>query len=80
MQYTLRGISKGLDLAVRERARREGKSLNEVAIAALAEGLGLAGERTPRRNLDDIAGTWKKDAAVEKAIADQHRVDPDLWK
>lgn len=79
MQYTLRGIPKTLDLAVRERARREGKSLNEVAIAALAEGLGLAGAREPRRNLDDVAGTWKKDAALEKALADQDRIDPDLW-
>ena len=31
-----------------------------------------------RRNLGDIAGTWKADKAVETAIAAQDRVDEDL--
>ena len=80
MQYTIRGIPKALDVAIRERARRYGKSLNQVAVEALAEGLGVSGAKTPKRSLEGIAGTWKKDAAAEKAIAEQDRVDPTLWK
>jgi hypothetical protein len=80
MQYTLRGIPPSLDVAIRERARMEGKSLNQVAVEALADGLGLAGARKARRSVDDISGTWTKDAAVDKAIAEQDRVDPTLWK
>jgi hypothetical protein len=80
MQYSIRGIPKALDDAIRERARAEGKSLNEVALEALADGLGLGPDDIVRRDLSDIAGTWKPDPAAEKAIAEQHRIDADLWR
>ena len=79
-QYTLRGIPAALDAAIRERARSEGKSLNAVAVAAIAQGLGLGQEHVVRRDLTDIAGTWRRDAAVEAALAAQDKVDKDLWK
>lgn len=80
MQYTLRGISKALDVVLRERAKREGKSLNQVAIEMLVESAGLSGARPVRRSLDDVAGTWQKDVAVERALEEQDRVDPELWR
>lgn len=80
MQYTIRGVPASVDDALRARARAEGKSLNEAAIDALAEGSGIVREPRKRRNLDDIAGTWKADQAVESALADQDRVDRDLWR
>ena len=80
MQYTVRGVPKAVDEALRRRARVEGKSLNEVAIEALAEGLGLGTEPVIRRDLGDIAGTWETDAAVEAALAAQDKVDEALWK
>jgi hypothetical protein len=80
MQYTIRDVPPHLDVELRERARREGKSLNRIALEALAAGLGLAETMAPRRSLDDVAGTWKKDAAVETALADQDRVDPTMWE
>jgi hypothetical protein len=80
MQYTIRGIPPAIDSAVRERARAEGKSLNEVAVEALADGLGLGEADVVRRDLSDVVGTWKREAAVEAALAAQDRVDEDLWK
>lgn len=80
MQYTVRGIPPAIDEAIRERARAEGKSLNEVAVEALADGLGLGDEDVVRRDLSDVVGTWRKDAAVEAALAAQDRIDRDLWK
>lgn len=80
MQYTMRGIPPALDAAIRERARQEGKSLNEVAVSALAQGLGFNGERIVRRDLSDVAGTWRRDAGLEAALAAQDQVDEDLWK
>ncbi len=80
MQYTIRAIPPEVDQAVRERARAEGKSLNEVAVEALAEGLGVSGEARVRRDLSDVAGTWKTEAAVEAALSAQDEVDEDLWK
>ena len=80
MQYTIRGIPPALDAALRERARAAGKSLNEAAIDALAEGTGLIGAPRKRRDFSDIAGTWKEDKALEAALAAQDQVDEDLWE
>ncbi len=80
MQYTIRGIPVAVDQALRERARAADKSLNEAAIEALAEGAGVAGAPRKRRDLGDIAGTWKTDKAVDSALAAQDRVDKDLWR
>jgi predicted nucleic acid-binding protein len=80
MQYTLRGIPAAVDNALRARARAAGKSLNEAAVDALAEASGIAGGRRKRRDLGDIARTWKADKAVAAVLADQDRVDEDLWR
>jgi hypothetical protein len=80
MQYTLRGIPPAVDEAVRARSKAEGRSLNDVAIAALGEGVGLGAEDVIRRDLSDISGTWKREAAVEAALAAQDQVDEELWR
>jgi hypothetical protein len=80
MQYTLRGIPRSLDAAVRERARVEGRSLNDVAVEAMSEGLGLGSSGQVKRDLSDVAGSWKKESAVDAALAAQDRIDPDDWK
>jgi hypothetical protein len=80
MQYTLRGIPAAVDEALRARASAESKSLNEAAVEALAEGLGLGDEDVVRRDLSDIVGTWRKEAAVEAALAAQDQIDKALWK
>ena len=80
MQYTIRGIPQAIDNALRARARADGKSLNETAVDALAEGTGVAGAPRKRRDLGDVAGTWKADKALESALAAQDRVDEDLWR
>jgi hypothetical protein len=80
MQYSVRGIPPEVDRAIRERAKVLGKSLNEVAILALAEGVGLGSERVVRRDLEGIAGTWRRETSVERALAAQDEVDEALWK
>ena len=80
MQYTIRNVPRVLDEALRRAARERGKSLNEVAIEALARGAGVAGERDRQRNLGDIAGTWRKDPAFDSALAAQDTVDEEMWR
>lgn len=80
MQYTLRNVPLKLDEALRLRARAERKSLNEVAIEALSEAVGLSGAPLRRRDLSDVRGTWVEDPAVEEALADQRKIDPELWR
>ncbi|MER2562757.1 MAG: hypothetical protein ABTQ32_18670 [Myxococcaceae bacterium] len=81
MQYTIRRVPKEVDRALRERAQRRNLSVNEAALEAMAEGLGID-TATPlkRRSLSDLAGAWVKDKAVDAALADQRRIDAALWK
>jgi len=79
MQYTIRGVPPSVDAAIRRRATATGTSLNRAANDALAEGAGVGIERR-RRDLNDIAGTWKRDRAIEAALAAQDEVDEALWR
>jgi hypothetical protein len=80
MQYTLRNVPASVDALLRRRARAEGKSLNEVALDALVRGVGLGEQPLKQRDLADVAATWRADKASDEALADQRRVDPDLWR
>jgi plasmid stability protein len=80
MQYTIRNVPDTLDEALRRAARERGKSLNEVAIEALARGAGVTGNRRRQRDLGDIAGTWRKDTAFNSALAAQDTIDEEMWR
>jgi plasmid stability protein len=79
-QYTLRDIPPALDRALRERAEREGKSLNQVAREALRRGIGLPEQEQVSHDLDHVIGTWKDDPAFDEAISLQDTVDPEAWR
>jgi hypothetical protein len=79
MQYTIRNIPEYLDASLRSSAQEQGKSLNEVAIAALIRGAGLGEGSHRRRDLRDIAGSWRKDPAFDAAIAAQNTIDESMW-
>ena len=74
-----REVPNSLD-AARRRAKEQGKSLNEVAIEALARGIVVSGERRRQRDLRDIAGTWHSDRALDHALGAQDTVDKELWQ
>ena len=80
MQYTIRNIPRALDAMLRDRAKKEGKSLNEIVIEALARAMGFSQEAVPHRDLSGFAGTWVEDPEFDRAIEDQDRIDEDLWR
>lgn len=80
MQYTIRGIPPNVDRALRERAARERKSLNEVAVEMLLRALGLDAVSTPLRSLDDVEGSWVSEPEVDAALDAQRVVDSEMWK
>jgi hypothetical protein len=80
MQYTIRNIPKAVDEALRRRAKRERKALNQVAVEALTEGLGVPPQGAPRRSVRDLMGARPRDAALEAALDAQRRVEPELWR
>lgn len=79
MQYTIRNVPDYLDATLRSSAHEQGKSLNDVAIEALARGAGLKERPTRQRDLRDIAGTWQDDPAFSDAIAAQDTIDEAMW-
>jgi hypothetical protein len=80
MQYTIRNVPRTLDEALRRAVRERGKSLNEVAIEALARGAGVTGDRSKQRDLSDIAGAWRNDLAFDSALAAQDSIDEEMWR
>ena len=79
-QYTIRGVPARVGTRLRERARAEGRSLNSVAVEALARGLGVGDVEVRYTDLDDLAGTWVPDPEFDRVVAEMDRVDEELWK
>jgi hypothetical protein len=79
-QYTIRNVPKVVDRALRRSADRQAKSLNEVAVEALARGAGVEREASEHHDVDFLFGSWVEDLAVDRALADQRAIDEDLWK
>jgi plasmid stability protein len=78
-QYTIRGVPASVDRALRARARRAGRSLNDVMLEALRASVGEGTDPCPHEDLDDLIGTWEEDAAFDAAVREQDRVDTALW-
>ena len=79
-QYTIRAVPPAIDRALRRRAKLEDKSLNAVAVEALARGLELDARLVEHTDLDALVGSWQEDKAFDRAIADFERVDEEAWK
>lgn len=81
---TLRGIDEKTADALKERAKREGTSVNAVTLRLLRESLGL--DKKSRTviydDLDHLAGTWSREEAAEfeRNTAVFEKVDEDIWK
>ena len=81
---TIRGIDNEIAKALKERAKKEGASINSIVLRIVKEALGL--EKKKRTiiytDLDHLAGTWdKKDyAEFQRKIADFETIDKNIWK
>jgi plasmid stability protein len=79
MQYTIRNLPPELDKALKARAKSTGKSVNQVALEALAMSVGQVPRR---RGLRGMPGRWSKVEAAEldRFLASHRTIDPELWK
>lgn len=81
IQYTIRGVPDHVDNFLRQRARGSGKSLNEMALAALMETCGNASQSHRFHDLDDLSGTWVEGAeGFDAAMATLRQTEPDIWR
>jgi len=79
-QYTVRGVPPEVDRVLREKCRREGRSLNDVVLEALRSSVLPPGALAERRDLDDLAGTWVEVPEFDAAIEEQSRIDKAAWR
>ena len=87
MTITLRNLPTEVERAIREKAKKEGLSLNRTVAKLLAEATGRGKTRPKKRvvhhDLDYLAGKWTKEEADEfDAFLKEHRswIDPKDWK
>ena len=81
IQYTIRGVPDHVDNLLRRKARSSGKSLNEMALAALIETCGDSDLSTRHHDLDDLSGSWVENAkGFDEAMVSLRRTDPEIWK
>lgn len=80
MTLTLANLPDELNDALHEKARVEGKSVDQVAVEAIHTGLGLAGPGK-RRNLSDFAGSLSADdaAVIEATVREMDNTDLRSW-
>ena len=79
-QYTIRSIPSTLDDALRQRAKKENKSLNTVVIESLMQNLELDSKPIRHHDLDFLINSWQEDPEFDKAQADHQIIDEEMWK
>ena len=79
-QYTIRNIPDEVDRILRRRSKLTGKSFNQVAVEALANGSGTSLRR--KRDLSFLIGSFGETEAkrIDQEIAAQRKIDRELWK
>ena len=77
IQYTIRGVPREVDRALRQRAAHLKKSLNQLIVEELTAA--MLGER-PRADFSDLVGRWAPDASFDEILAAQRQIDWDKWK
>ena len=81
-QITLRGIEDRVEQKIRELARRDNKSINQVIKEIIHKEFGK-GEQKPRAAaLKQLAGGWDLKQAYDFKIAIKscEQIDEDMWK
>ena len=79
VQYTLRGIPREVDQALRKKARERKVSLNQLLVDELINASGTSANRR-YRSLKQVVGRWKEDPEFDRVLEDQRRIDWNLWR
>ena len=77
VQYTVRGVPREVDRALRARAASRHQSLNQVILEELTES--TLGARS-RADFSDLVGRWTPDPGFDEILAAQRQIDWDKWK
>jgi hypothetical protein len=77
VQYTVRGVPKEVDRALRAKAAQLKISLNQVVVNELTRAtIGHA----RKADFSSLVGQWTPDPEFDDIIASQRQIDWDKWK
>jgi len=79
MQYTIRGVPREVDKALRRKAKQRGISLNRLLVEELSAA-GGGGKPQRLRSLADLGGVWQDDPEFDRILREQRQIDRALWK
>ena len=82
---TIRGVDPELAKILKATATTQGKSVNQLVLDILKEGLGLKKEKKYTReydDLNDLFGRWSEDEfqRIQSKINQERQIDQDLWR
>ena len=77
VQYTIRGVPREVDRALRQKAARRRQSLNQVILDELTQ---ASIGRLRRADFSDLTGRWIPDSGFDDTLAAQREIDWDQWK
>ena len=82
---TLRNVPAPIDHAIRNKAKKQGVSINKALIQLLEEHLGEKTAQTGHarfHDLDALAGSWSNEetTAFNQTLAQQRAIDLTLWQ
>jgi len=82
---TIRGIEPEVSERLKILSAKQGKSINQLTVEIITEGLGLAKEKKYSReydDLDDLFGRWNDDEfkEINAKITNERQIDQELWQ
>jgi hypothetical protein len=83
---TIRGIPDEVEKVIEREAKRKRKSKNKIVVSLLERATGVKPAQSNRvelyHDLDHLSGSWsaKEAERFEKHLAEQRKIDEDLWK
>jgi hypothetical protein len=82
---TIRGVDRELDEKLKQTAKKQGESVNQLLLKVIKSSLGLSKEKKFSKeysDLDDLFGNWTEDEfeAISGKVKQERQVDPEIWK
>ena len=80
---SVRNLPPAVAKAVKDKARKEGLSLNKAIVKLLEEATGVRPrKRSVHHDLDRFFGTWSSEEAdaFDRALKEQRPIEPEMWK
>jgi hypothetical protein len=81
VQYTIRGIPADVDIMIRKRAKREGKSFNKTVVELLENSLfSKIAAKKSQDIFERMRGANTLDEGFFEAMKDFDKIDEEMWR